>query len=286
MVSHRLNKTTSHSLRHCICHQLVTQNQRLDSSLNATYLCSCKSVELHKCNDWSPSTNQNDVAFTNPKDSVLCSLQKLDANRYLPVNTSHNVAVLKFLSAFCGNPHKRCCWQTLPTTGYSTPNDGVLTSRDTNTHCDWSHRVALVSCENMQLGSDVCEDGSAGATEPAGGGQIRPAAVIFAKGAAGPAGTLNDQAGPAAAGLAMETSKVESVFRFRRGQIRPAAVIFAKGAAGPAGTLNDQAGPADEERPAGARRRQSAVEKMNQPLRRQISWNVRRIVASTDEQLR
>ncbi|KZV16703.1 pectinesterase/pectinesterase inhibitor 43 [Dorcoceras hygrometricum] len=209
MVSHRLNKTTSHSLRHCICHQLVTQNQRLDSSLNATYLCSCKSVELHKCNDWSPSTNQNDVAFTNPKDSVLCSLQKLDANRYLPVNTSHNVAVLKFLSAFCGNPHKRCCWQTLPTTGYSTPNDGVLTSRDTNTHCDWSHRVALVSCENMQLGSDVCEDGSAGATEPA-----------------------------------------------------------------------------DEERPAGARRRQSAVEKMNQPLRRQISWNVRRIVASADEQLR
>ncbi|KZV42938.1 pentatricopeptide repeat-containing protein chloroplastic [Dorcoceras hygrometricum] len=69
------------------------------------------------------------------------------------------------------------------------------------------------------------------------------------------------------------------------GQIRPADVIYAKGAAGPAGTLKDQAGPADEERPAGARRRQYAVEKMNQPLRRQISWNVRRIVASADEQL-
>ncbi|KZV44021.1 pentatricopeptide repeat-containing protein-like [Dorcoceras hygrometricum] len=56
--------------------------------------------------------------------------------------------------------------------------------------------VALVLCGNMQVGSDVREDGSAGATEPAGGGQIRPAAVIFAKGAAGPAGTLKDQAGP------------------------------------------------------------------------------------------
>ncbi|KZV21948.1 hypothetical protein F511_09821 [Dorcoceras hygrometricum] len=41
--------------------------------------------------------------------------------------------------------------------------------------------VALVSCENMQVGSDVHEDGSAGSTEPAGGGQIRPADVIFAK---------------------------------------------------------------------------------------------------------
>ncbi|KZV30643.1 hypothetical protein F511_11160 [Dorcoceras hygrometricum] len=59
--------------------------------------------------------------------------------------------------------------------------------------------VTLVSCENMQVGSDVCEDGSARATEPAGGGQIRPAAVIFAKGAAGPAGTLKDQGGPAGA---------------------------------------------------------------------------------------
>ncbi|KZV28643.1 hypothetical protein F511_34085 [Dorcoceras hygrometricum] len=58
--------------------------------------------------------------------------------------------------------------------------------------------VAFVSCKNMQVGSDVREDGSAGATEPAGGGQIRPAAVIFAKGAAAPAGTLKDQAGPAA----------------------------------------------------------------------------------------
>ncbi|KZV24440.1 hypothetical protein F511_20421 [Dorcoceras hygrometricum] len=28
--------------------------------------------------------------------------------------------------------------------------------------------VALVSCENMQVGSDVREDGSAGATKPAG----------------------------------------------------------------------------------------------------------------------
>ncbi|KZV54123.1 respiratory burst oxidaseprotein C-like [Dorcoceras hygrometricum] len=87
--------------------------------------------------------------------------------------------------------------------------------------------VALVSCENMQVGSDVREDGSAGVTEPAGGGQIKPAAVIFAKGAAGPAGTLKDQVGPSSGG-----------------QIRPAAVIFAKGAAGPAGTLKDQAGPA------------------------------------------
>ncbi|KZV23030.1 hypothetical protein F511_14581 [Dorcoceras hygrometricum] len=65
--------------------------------------------------------------------------------------------------------------------------------------------VALLSCENMQVGSDVREDGSAGATEPAnaqsrsagekikftaGGGQIRPAAVIFAKGEDGPAGAL------------------------------------------------------------------------------------------------
>ncbi|KZV39282.1 hypothetical protein F511_18343 [Dorcoceras hygrometricum] len=64
--------------------------------------------------------------------------------------------------------------------------------------------VALVSCENMQVGSDVREDGSAGATEPAdvredgsagatepaGGGQIRPAAVMFAKGEDGPAGAL------------------------------------------------------------------------------------------------
>ncbi|KZV54124.1 hypothetical protein F511_37504 [Dorcoceras hygrometricum] len=87
--------------------------------------------------------------------------------------------------------------------------------------------VALVSCENMQVGSDVREDGSAGATEPAGGGQIRTEAVIFAKGAPGPAGTLKDQAGPVGGG-----------------QIRPAPVIFAKGAAGPAGTLKDQAGPA------------------------------------------
>ncbi|KZV48138.1 hypothetical protein F511_26933 [Dorcoceras hygrometricum] len=36
---------------------------------------------------------------------------------------------------------------------------------------------ALVSYVNMQVGSD----GSAGATEPAGGGQTRLAAVIFAK---------------------------------------------------------------------------------------------------------
>ncbi|KZV23526.1 hypothetical protein F511_39329 [Dorcoceras hygrometricum] len=50
--------------------------------------------------------------------------------------------------------------------------------------------VALFSCENIQVGSDVREDGSAGATEPAGGGQIRPAAVIFAKGEDGPAGSL------------------------------------------------------------------------------------------------
>ncbi|KZV30644.1 Multidrug resistance protein mdtK [Dorcoceras hygrometricum] len=62
-------------------------------------------------------------------------------------------------------------------------------------------------------------------------------------------------------------------FTAGEGQIRPATVIFAKGAAGPAGTLKDQARPDDEERPAGARRRQSADEKMNQPLRRQISWN-------------
>ncbi|KZV52303.1 L-type lectin-domain containing receptor kinase IV.2-like [Dorcoceras hygrometricum] len=55
---------------------------------------------------------------------------------------------------------------------------------------DRSGGSSTVSCQNMQVGSDVRKDGSAGATEPAGGGQIRPAAEIFAKGEYGLAGAL------------------------------------------------------------------------------------------------